>query len=89
MINKAKTALIAAFVLGSASAAFAQAAGEEFQNSPYQLNPAAAVPLYAQQAPQALIEGRNVAITTQNRAAQVQNRAAPVEVDRFQSYGGN
>jgi hypothetical protein len=90
MITKAKTALIAAFVLGSASAALAQAAGEEFQNSQYQLNPAAPVPLYAQQvqqAPQALIEGRNVAIT--NRAAQAQDRSAPVEVDRFQSYGGN
>jgi hypothetical protein len=86
MINKAKTALIAAFVLGSASAALAQAAGEEFQNSRYQLNPAAAVPLYAQQAPQALIEGRNVAISTENRAAAVAAQAP--QVDRFQSYGG-
>jgi hypothetical protein len=83
MINKAKTALVAAFVLGSASAAFAQS-GEEFQNSQYQLSPNAAVPVYSQTAPQqpALIEGRNVGV----------RQAAPVQhdnsVDRFRSYGG-
>jgi hypothetical protein len=84
MINKAKTALVAAFVLGTASAALAQS-GEEIQNSQYQLNPNAAVPVYAQNVPQpsALIEGRNVAVQTQ--AFRGQN----VVVDRFQSYGGN
>jgi hypothetical protein len=87
-MKKSAIAFAAALVLGSASAAFAQAAGEEFQNSAYQLNASAPVPQFAQQAVPALIEGRNVAITTQNRAVQVQNRAAPVEVDRFQSYGG-
>jgi hypothetical protein len=87
MINKAKTALIAAFVLGSASAAFAQAAGEDLQNSQYQLNPAASVPLYAQNAQQpapVLIEGRNVSI--QNQA--VQGQQDNTVVDRFKSYGG-
>jgi hypothetical protein len=84
MINKTKTALVAAFVLGSASAALAQS-GEEIQNSQYQLNPNAAVPVYAQSAsqPSALIEGRNVAVQTQ--AFRGQN----VVADRFQSYGGN
>ena len=85
MTNKAKSALVAAFVLVSASAALAQS-GDEIQNSQYQLNPNAAVPLYAQNAPRqsALIEGRNVAVQTQALQGQ-----QDVVVDRFKSYGGN
>jgi hypothetical protein len=83
MINKSRTALIAAFVLGTASAALAQS-GEEIQNSAYQLNPNAAVPVYAQSAERqpVLIEGRNVSV--RNQAVQVQQE----NVDRFKSYGG-
>ena len=85
MINKTKTAFVAAFILGTASAALAQS-GEEIQNSQYQLNPNAAVPVYAQNAqqPSTLIEGRNVAVQTQAFRGQ-----QDVVVDRFQSSGGN
>jgi hypothetical protein len=84
MTNKAKSALVAAFVLVSASAALAQS-GEEIQNSQYQLNPNAAVPIYSQAAPQqpALIEGRNVSVGRQAAPAQHNN-----SVDRLRSYGG-
>jgi hypothetical protein len=95
MITKTKTALIAAFVLGTASAAFAQS-GEEIQNSPYQLNPNAPVPVYSQAAPyvggyavehgfhsQALIEGRNVSV--RNLSTQI---GGPAIQDRFHSFGG-
>lgn len=80
MISKAKTALVAAFVLGTASAALAQS-GEEFQNSQYQLNPNAQVPVYTQSAaPRAeLIEGRNVS---------VRQPAQERQADRLESFGG-
>jgi hypothetical protein len=85
MFSKAKTVIAAAFVLGTATAAFAQS-GEEFQNSQYQLNPNAAVPIYAQTAsqPQALIEGRNVGMRS-NSGSTV---AAQPAWDRFQGFGG-
>lgn len=85
MFSKAKTALAAAFVLGTATAAFAQS-GEEIQNSQYQLNPNAAVPIYAQTAPQpqALIEGRNVGV----RSTAGNSVAAQPTWDRFQGFGG-
>jgi hypothetical protein len=83
-MTKSKTALIAAFVLGSVSAALAQSSGEEIQNSAYQLNPNAAVPVYAQSADRQpnLIEGRNVSV--RNQAVQVQQDNA----DRLESFGG-
>ncbi|MEX0591728.1 MAG: hypothetical protein WD207_11655 [Xanthobacteraceae bacterium] len=63
MITKTKTALIAAFVLGSASAALAQ----DFPTSTYLRNPSAPVPQYQNQVrqPSNLIEGRNVAVQQQ------------------------
>jgi hypothetical protein len=64
MISKTKTALIAAFVLGSASAAHAQS-NEQFESSQYLRNPNAPVAAYQNQSVQsapALIEGRNVAV---------------------------
>lgn len=92
-MTKLKSALIAAFVLGSASAALAQASGEELQNSAYLRNPSAPVPMYQQEAfraPQAsfvdrevLIEGRNVALGTQNRATAPYSNPQPIE-----SFGG-
>ena len=82
MFSKTKITLVAVFVLGTASAALAQS-GEEIQGSSYQLNPNAAVPLYAHSAPQpsALIEGRNVGERISFSAAQ------PTQ-DRLQSFGG-
>jgi hypothetical protein len=83
MFSKTKITLIAAVVLGSASAVLAQS-GEEMQNSAYQRNPNAPVPLYAQsvQVPhaRALIEGRNVGI-------RFVPSAQPIR-DRFQGFGG-
>jgi hypothetical protein len=64
MVSKAKTALIAAFVLGSASAALAQS-NEQFESSQYLRNPNAPVAAYQHQSVRsapALIEGRNVAV---------------------------
>jgi hypothetical protein len=82
MFRKSKFTLVAALVLGSASAALAQS-GEELQNSAYLKNPNAPIPLYAQSAqqPTLLIEGRNVAV----QAAPVAGQAGQ---DRFKSYGG-
>jgi hypothetical protein len=96
MMTKSKTALIAAFVLGTASAAFAQSSGEEIQNSQYQINPNAPVPVYSQPAPyaggfaadhafrgQRLIEGRNVSV----RSAPEQVGGPAIE-ERYPSFGG-
>jgi hypothetical protein len=81
MFRKSKFTLVAALVLGSASAALAQS-GEELQNSAYLKNPNAPIPLYAQSAQHpTLIEGRNVAV----QAAPVAGQAGQ---DRFKSYGG-
>jgi hypothetical protein len=96
MMTKSKTALIAAFVLGTASAAFAQSGGEEIQNSQYQINPNAQVPVYSQPAPdaagfaaehafrgQTLIEGRNVSV----RSAPEQVGGPAIE-ERYPKFGG-
>jgi hypothetical protein len=96
MMTKSKIALIAAFVLGTASAAFAQSSGEEIQNSQYQINPNAPVPVYSKPAPDAggvaadhefrgqrLIEGRNVSV----RSAPEQFGVPAIE-ERYPSFGG-
>ena len=84
MFSKTKITLVAAVVLGSASAVLAQSGGE-MQSSAYQLNPNAPVPLYAQgvQVPQprALIEGRNVGVRIAPATSQ------PIW-DRFQGFSG-
>lgn len=78
MFVKSKFALAAALVFGSASLALAQS-GEEIQNSAYQLNPNASVPIFADEAPRtaALIEGRNVSVQPAAQAA-----------DPLKSFGG-
>jgi hypothetical protein len=82
MFSKTKFTLVAAFVLGTASAALAQS-GDKLQGSTYLLNPNAPVPLYAQSVPQSpgLIEGRNVGVRMSSSAVQ------PAQ-DRLQSFGG-
>lgn len=95
MMIKTKTAFAAAFVLATATAAFAQS-GSEFQNSPYQLNPNAPVPVYGQNMSQAgwtaegrnvgtgsLIEGRNVGMHTASEQI-----GGPALSDRYPSFGG-
>jgi hypothetical protein len=83
MFHKSKITLVAALVLGSASAALAQSSGEEIQNSAYQLNPNAPVPVYAESMrhPATLIEGRNVAVQTVHAPAKPFN-------GRYESFGG-
>jgi hypothetical protein len=96
MITKTKTALIAAFILGSASAALAQSSGAEIQNSAYQLNPNAQVPVYSHVMPnaygmhsdrgasnQTLIEGRNVSVGISPDWI-----GGPAIEDRYPSFGG-
>lgn len=78
-MTKSKLTLAAALVFGTAAAALAQS-GEEIQNSQYQLNPNAPVPVYALAAaqPSGLIEGRNVAVrVAQERVAN--DAGAPIE----------
>lgn len=63
MFAKTTLTLIAAAVLGTASAALAQPADTQLPHSEYQRNPSAPIPLYAAQAPAAqLFEGRNVGV---------------------------
>jgi hypothetical protein len=78
MSIKTRTIVVAAFVLGSASAALAQS-NEQFESSQYLRNPNAPASTYqhqlAQPAP-ALIEGRNVAAQTWvNRSQDPFNRS--------------
>jgi hypothetical protein len=84
MMTKAKVVIATAFILGSVSAALAQS-GEEIQNSQYQLNPNASVPIYAQsvQAPAVLIEGRNVAVRTTQHGVFMSKM-----LELLKSYGG-
>jgi hypothetical protein len=78
MSIKTRTIVVAAFVLGSASAAFAQS-NEQFESSQYLRNPNAPVGAYQRQVAQpapALIEGRNVAAQTRvNRGQDLPNRS--------------
>jgi hypothetical protein len=98
MITRTKTAVAAAaFVVGTATAALAQS-GAEMQNSEYQLNPRAPVPVYEQQMtplPGGLWEGRNVGVEqplTEGR--NVGERILPDQIggpalsDRYPSVGG-
>jgi hypothetical protein len=82
MINKTKTALVAALVLGSASVAFADDLPYTAEKSAYLRNPNAPIPTYNEQAPAyqpaapaavfrgQLIEGRNVGVQEQVPAEQ-------------------
>jgi hypothetical protein len=80
MFSKSKLTLVAALVLGSASAALAQSSGEEIQNSAYQLNPTAQVPVYAESMRHpVMIEGRNVSVRPAH-SSEFQ--------DRLESFGG-
>jgi hypothetical protein len=89
MFAKTKTLAAAAFVIASASAAFAQASGDDLANSNYLRNPAAPVPLYAQAQVQpyagVLIEGRNVAIQPVPRTT---FQSSPVAGPTLESFGG-
>jgi hypothetical protein len=78
MINKTKTALVAALVLGSASVAFADDLPYTAEKAAYLRNPNAPVPTYNEQAPAyqpaapaavrgQLFEGRNVGISVQEQ----------------------
>ncbi len=86
MLTKAKTALVAALVVGSVSAAFAQSSGDDLSNSNYLRNPAAPVPLFTQAVRPdfALIEGRNVGVPAQTRIAPAQ----PAPASQIESFGG-
>ena len=88
MITKTNIALVAAFVLGTASAALAQTADQQLPHSEYQRNPNAPIPQYAEtyQAPAAqLFEGRNVGIRQAPAAGDVGQRAFE---DRLTVLGG-
>ncbi|MEX0591729.1 MAG: hypothetical protein WD207_11660 [Xanthobacteraceae bacterium] len=72
MLMKTKLTLVAAFVLGTASAALAQS-NEQFESSQYLRNPNAPVATYQHQGRQMVIEGRNVAVQAQPWADHEQN----------------